>query len=247
MLAAAAGPFVLTVSALYANIDYLYYPLEILLPDPKYRSLETILGAVIIRLVCVLWGSLECGRAASLFIYLFFMIINRFLRTLKILMSQVYTFSGFYGNYIYVTLLYRKTEQLCWIITYILLSTTFWILVASCWIVVKGSIEKVTLPLYFVFVLTALIIFALYAAALPIVCKGLEMAIEVVALQELRARFRYARLKCRLVKAEIKTIKAIKPIKLTYGMFWQLRMSFLGEYFWLIVLRTFDAILIIDF
>lgn len=97
-------------------------------------------------------------------------------------MSQVYTFSGFYSNYIYVRLLYRKVERLCWVLTYILLSTTFWVLVASCWIVVKGSIEKVTLPLYFVFVLTTLIIFNLYAAALPIVCKGLEMAIDVVDL-----------------------------------------------------------------
>ncbi len=107
--------------------------------------------------------------------------------------------------------------------------------------------KKVTLPLYLVFALAAVIVLVGYAIALPMACKELEMAIPVVGIHVLRAKFRYTRLRCRLFNAELKKTKAVKPIDLRYGLFWQIRMALLPDYFKLVVLRTFDAILIVDF
>ncbi len=237
----------MTIGAIYANIDYVYYPLEAVLPDPKYRKLSTILIALLIRILFALWGSVECWRTISLFAWLCLMLVSRFLRILQILMSQLYTFRYFYCNYIFLKLLYGKMKRVVWILTYVGLSSTFWILVTSCWVIVKGSIEQLSLPLYLVFVLAAVMILIGYAIVLPMACKGFEMAVKVVYLYRFRTKFQLARVRCFIYKTEAMKAKAIKPMELTYGVFWPLRMAFLGEYFWLIVLRTFDAILLVDF
>ncbi len=156
-------------------------------------------------------------------------------------------FRDFYKYYIYFKILYSKLERMINFTTYVVLSITFWTLVASYWVCVKGAIEKVSLPLYLVFIFVAVAITLGYFVMLPLVCRALEMAVQVVALHRQKVRFRYVQCKGFGHRVNILRVEGILPIRKKYGMFWTIRMEFLGEYFWLIVNRTFDAILVVDF
>ncbi len=241
------GPYLMTIAAIYADIDYTYYPLEAILPDPIYRNFQTIITALLIRLVFLFWGCVEGWRTFLFLVYLGFILIERAVKILMVLTSRVFLFRDFYKNYIYFKLVYSKVEKVVQVITYISFSIYFWALVASYWVCVQGTIEKVTLPLYLMFALVALAITLAHFLILPLLCGAMEMAIHVVAVHRQKARFQYVKFKGFGYKLNVLRVAGIQPVRLRYGMFWTIRMEFLGEYVWLIVNRTFDAILVVDF
>lgn len=241
------GPFLMTIAAIYADIDYTYYPLEAILPDPKYRSFHTIIAALLIRLIFLFWGCVEGWRTLLIMIYLSYILIEQVVKIISVLVSRVFLFRDFYSNYIYFKLVYSKVEKVLNVVTYIATSMTFWALVASYWICVKGTIENVSLPLYLMFVLVAVVITASYSIVLPVLCKTLEMAVKVVEKHRKKALFQYVRCKGFSHRLNVMRVMGIHPVRLKYGMFLTIRMDFLREYCGLIVNRTFEAILVVEF
>ncbi len=102
------------------------------------------------------------------------------------------------------------------------------------------------MPVYTVFAMGAATMLAGHLAVLPMICYVLDMADHMVKLAQLRAKFVLAKENSWKNRAALKKVRSIMPIKLKYGKFWKIDKDFAAEYFWLIVLRTFDAILLIN-
>lgn len=88
---------------------------------------------------------------------------------------------------------------------------------------------------------------AVHAIALPLVCLGTDMSEHVVKLHKLRVWLWFSKMRFCTDKINLRKVISILPVRLKYGRFWYIRGDFRGKYVWMIILRCFDAILIIDF
>lgn len=241
------GPFLVCLGSVWADMDPTYYTLELLLSNPLYRTSKEIYGALGFRIILNLMVSLEIIRSLTFFGCTVYIVLERFIGILETLLTTVREFGSVYRYYVTLILLYKKLENMIHFLLHMILTMSFWALVACCWICVKANIDQITIPFYMMFVMIAAMIAVLKLIVVPMICNSMQAAELVVKFHFMLAKLRYARLKGFINKERVMKLKAIKPIQMKYGPFWALDRKFVGEYFWLIVLRIFDTILLLDF
>lgn len=234
------------IGSLYSDLDGAYYIFELVMPDPHYRSQATIIYILAARFIINFLVAHEMIRCGLFAISAGIIIVDRATKTGKILIKCCRDVDKFCTWYIQGTLLLKKIEHLVHFFVYVVMNGFFWGTVVCWWVCVKCKVSDISLPVYTVFLLAALILLVGHIVIVPMLCLGLDMAEHIVKLEKLRAELKLLKVKSWKNKITLKRANSIRPIILSYGKFWNIDREFSAEYFWLIITRTFDAILLID-
>lgn len=212
-----------------------------------YRDIKYLYASILVRLVLLHWSCVETCRILCFVGFIAYLVLRRASKILSATSQRMKKFEDFHHYYIALALLHKRLENTVHILVYTLFNASFWILVAACWVCVKGTIARLTLPFYLTFVMLAVVMVMIYSFIIPMICNFCEIALKTVNCHILRTKFRYCYTKLSKRKFELLQACAVRPIQLKYGIFWILNKDFAKDYFWQVVQRTFDAILIIDF
>src|SRR5207302_10651668 len=79
------------------------------------------------------------------------------------------------------------------------------------------------------------------------ICYTLDMAAQAVVINKLRAYLHFRKRCSRNNKILRMTTRAVLPVRLKYGFFGYLGKEFVGEYFHLLAIRTFDAVILFNY
>lgn len=246
VLCGGTTPFVITFGALYTGYDVTYVILELLLTDPLYRGIGEIYAAIAIRILFVFFLSLEGARSGSFFACFALCGIDHFAKIVDILRKRMTSFLQFLRIYTNLRLHFGKIWNWVFVVIYLGVGSLFWATVGCVWCCVK-CYGKVPWPLYYASMLAAVLLIFGHLVLFPPTIAAAESCIEVVEYFCKRMRLNYAIWKSRSSRVHLKQGNACAPIKFKYGIFWVIRKAFGVEYFCLLLIRTFDAILILKF
>lgn len=238
-----------TFGALYTNYDVIYLLLEdLFLPNAMYRRIPEILLGYFVRIVIILGLSLETARSATFFGCCSLAMIDHCTKIVEMLIHRVKSFEEFLYIYMNLRLLYCKIAEWAHNVIYLALGLCFWVNVGSSWVGVQ-CYGKIHWPVYYSCLCMAIFFTFAHIILLPHIAQAAETGVEVVKLHYRQARLRYSQavLKSRQAKLQLKRGKATAPVKFWYGPFWVIGKRFAGHYFSLMLLRTFDSILIINY
>lgn len=239
-------PFAATFAALYTSYDVTYLIFNDILTDPYQRGLTEILLQFFMRAFIIFSIALETARTGTFFGCCIMVGIDIFAKIQEMLRSRVKSFDYFHIIYTHQRVLLSPIQDWLNLIIYLCLSLIFWVTVSSCWVCAK-CYGKVHWPLYYFAVLGALFLIFSLVLLLPQSVHAVEITKEVVKLHFQQVRENYSKKKSRGGLLQLKQARAIAPIRFWYGPFWVIGKKFVMEYFSLILLRSFDAILILDF
>lgn len=239
--------WVLSLAIISADFDCPYFIFEEILEDPKYRSQEVIYFTLLIRFTLCLIVCLETSRTCMFIACCLAILVDRFTEFLLILLQDIRDSYKFYICYTKFSIMFKKAENFFQLLVYLVMCICFWAQVVCCWVVVKADVLNVGFFMYTIFVIVVISLGLFHVLIIPMFCSALELTSQVVKIHTLFAEIRYSKRKSRLRKLYVKLCQSILPIRVKYGPFGTLGIDFCREYFWVIVMRVFDTILLVEY
>lgn len=226
-----------------AGLDPSHFILEHYLSNPMYRSLNEIYFSWAVKLLIVLWVTLEASRTGSFCLICLVVYLNRFSRFARRLLGREGSPNMVSQELNYLRLTCISAEKELEGCIYFLLTPLFWITVLLAWLVVRVDPEEITPFVYNIVVLATFAIIIGTGAFLPLACKLLDNSYKVIAMQKLYTKWHLVRKPSRGRRYDYLTAIALRPNVLKYGMYWRLGHDTAIDYFWLLFERIADAIL----
>ncbi len=234
------GPMVFLVTGFHP----FEHILEEILPDPKYRSISTIISIKLIKFVLLYLSCLESFRCGAYFYACVFVCLDRFRKILKISIISCKNAARMYRIHTEYYLLWRKLEDTMQLVVYTCLTFAFWSIVLLSWFCMICSVAQVGHFMYGYFLL-GLCIFV-WATILVVSLLSYLFHMDHIALKVnvIRAKKNVIRRRTWQNKITYLRTLASHQIKLKYGFFYYMEEDFFNDFFELLLLRCFDAIMI---
>lgn len=246
LVAMSGVPVAVSIIYLVLDIDGSYFILEEILPSPTIRERYLIYITLLSRFFCNFLCYVEIMRTGSLAIIICIIWMTHVARFIRILKYRVQSGQNFYILHNYLRIMYTRAENFIYVFIYLTLTICFWATVQGAWIMVKARPNIPTFLTLLFAVLGGVVLTGL-CTALPEFTETSEKLMDVVQchlrMQKLMCRRKHTRknLIC------LKQLTATNPISLWYGPFWRIGGRFMTEYVELMMLRSFDSVLIFDY
>lgn len=240
------GIIVVPLAFVATGLDPFRYILEEILEDPIYRSSLAIVGAVVIRYILLLIASVETFRCVA---YLYTITLVGLIRWKDIMIAPVFwrNASKFCQIHIEYRLLIKSIQSVGEAIIFLVLTFVFWIIVFLAWAVVKCSPERIGYILYAWFA-TALCLLCFGAAVLlSLICKLLDLDSIAVQVNILMAKRDFVFRRNWQNRITVRRTMAVRPIRLKFGTFAYFGREFFVSFIFVLLCRSFDAIIIFDY
>lgn len=234
----------MSITFVSMNVDPAYFYLDYVLPNKtKWTSAHTIL-AYALRLMGVSLMSFEISRL----IMFFFLIVIRFMETLKCMISLWFSVSSrdmalFLVIYKEFSIAYGKMVELVSWTTYITINAIFWIVVGHIYLTVN-TFRSGTFVMNAFCVSMLSVELLIHVFMFPILFNVSKGFLSVVTVNKVRMRLRLIRKRSKDVKQLKLKMDSIRPLELPYGLLLKLSPEFLIGHMYLILLRSTDCILL---
>lgn len=242
-----AMPFLASVYILVTNIDIGYTFLEqYILPDPIYRNQAEVYIAAVFRVLILVPMFFEGVRTVSCVLIFIFIGLDSVANIMYFFQYKVGRLVVNKNIYVLLTLFERIFEKPLYILVYVTLTVAFWLFVTCFWILVKGAWIANNMTLCAAALsLIVLLIFVCYL--LPIYCNEFILLQHLLDFKRQKARHEWILTKSRQAKVLWKQLHALKPVKVRYGPFFFIEVGFVNDYINLLVQRTFDVVMLLEF
>lgn len=232
-----------------AGFDPFRYTLDYILPHPTQRSVPIILISNIIRLFICLLGFLEAFRTITLFIIGSLVITIRFSTGLNTMAVHMISRSEIRR------ILYLQKLSIIWnniqvpAETFISLVCTgiFSISIFLVWLCVKDSPQSFGTIVYPWFIINLLVDIGIVFIILKPICCLFDRLTGLFVCIKIRNKFLFLRSPSRSGKISVKKSASLNPVQYKCVMLGPVGMSFLVSFLQSLLLRIFDALLIVEF
>ncbi|CAL8147066.1 unnamed protein product [Orchesella dallaii] len=247
VIASSLSGFFFALVLVAIEYDTFYFILEQILPPPMYRTRDTIIGSVLLRFVLILPGVTEISRSLSYVLTLFMVLLDSATKVAKRMTERLQDNPvEFHKVYVQLCLLYGMGKQYVHKVVWMALTGTFWTLVIFTWICIKGW-HHLPPVIRNMFAVVTFLLVLFHVIMLPKAIQALITISNFADTGKKLAKKLYVRTHTRESRILVRQTRAVLPIKVSYGLFWTIDRDFLMDYLYLVTLRTFDALLILDF
>jgi len=240
------SPFPIALMAIYSHFDSTYYFLEYMLSHPVNRSVQEIILGVVIRVTILLPICSEMARTGAFYTVCLAVSVSRFVKFTKNLQAHDIKVTQFYKFYSLGRLVLKIQQRLMDSVVYLGLFACFWVTVICVCVAVKGD-EHIPTFIHWYFTAAAPVVITFQVLFYPDAAKACDNNIKLVRRYKQMAMQNYSNLKTKGRKIDLLVAISIYPIRIPYGPFYVLGSEFFSGYFSLLLQRTADAILILDF
>lgn len=237
-------PIVIAIICGLTDLDGFYFVLEELLPHPFTRERRTISLAFVARFLKNFLIASEVTRTMLHLYFLCMMAVIRLSTLVDILLFQKSTVQIKARTYNCIRIILANTYPFLDLALFIVLSFMFWTIVCSTWLSVKTSPTGISGLFYYFFCSISVFSSCLLYVLLKSACSILAKLHLVPIFNEAKARLSFTLCKSFLRLEATCIWKAIKPVVFMYGNFSKIDEDFVLILFWLISLRSVDAILL---
>lgn len=147
--------------------------------------------------------------------------------------------------YAQLTILLRNLAPILDSVLYVLLNLPFWFVVIAVWINIRAASQTKILFRYFLIIVAAVLVFFVFVLILSFI-ELIKTLKRLVRKQNQNAFRFWIRRKTKYAKYCWKQSKATREICFVYGPFTVITEDFAMEYFHILTLRCFDAILVFE-
>lgn len=239
----AFGSFVAPCGQLISGHDCTKYALELFLAPPETRSIESILFSFIIRLVVVVLVCLESFRSVAFFYGLTIIINDRICSFVTKLMKCT-RFLLYYRYYTQLHIIFKSIAGSAESVFYIIFTALFWATVVLVGVCMKFKPQDISI-IYWWFLMMLVVVLAGCYIGLSVVCKQMEMSVNIPLVQYSRVRLRYSRLQTTVNKIDCLKARSVQSIKIKFGLSGYFGKDVFTDYYYNLCLRSFDVILIL--
>ncbi len=237
-----AGPLVFLISGIHP----FEHILEEILPDSKYRSISTIIAITLTKFVLIYISCLESFRCGAYFFAILLVFLDRFRKILKVSIVSCKNAARMYRIHTEYYLLWRKVEYTMQLVMYLWLTFAFWFIVLLSWFCMICSVAQVGHFMYTYFLLGLCIFVWASVLFVGLLSHIFHMDYIAVKVNFIRAKKDVIRRRTWQNKITFLRTVASHQIELKYGFFYYMEEDFFTEFFSLLLLRCFDAIMITE-
>lgn len=245
----ALGTFFVPTVFVVSGFDPPRYLLDYILPHPMYRTISTIVVSFLVRLVIFTVATFEVFRAATYYALANLVLITRGVSTCNSLSRMCLS-----TNVKALSIATQKNSVVYDTAKIVLglwvnggLTILFIAIVMITWLVVKGSPDRLGIFIYGWFTTLLVLLLPTAIFVLGLVCQVYDRTKGLQVAARLQVRFLYARRPNWEMKILRLEAASHAPIQMNYILIGPLGQGFLVEFLHALLLRTMDAILIIDF
>lgn len=221
---------------------------EFLLPDPKYRSMETTVGLLVFRLIIFLIGMMESSRTATFMILQGGAHLNSFLRISVYLLEKPASVKEFVHYFNLFQLAHRTMEFVVNYVFLALLTLLYWSLILGIWCCIRAStlIINSSLLLYCILIFGMAVLLTCTEFALDKGARSTEMFADTLEKNDMIAKWTYAKYKSKKNRRFVKIIDSLKSIQLKLGDFLVIDEDYMVDFFAAMIGRVIDLVLMFD-
>jgi len=229
-----------------SELDTFYFLSEKLLRHPMYRDRITIFISTFVRLLLMVPPIIEYFRCLTLMIIIAVISLDSLVDVITALGKYVINVNGHHNIYIKLTLILQLSQKTRCKTIWVACSCMFWGIVVLSWAVIKGPRY---LPSVMVYLFRSELVVVLVGCGLilPKVVQIIVAIFNAGNAHKKQAKLIFYTCKTKDTKIAMLKANAVCPIKTTYGPFWTIDNEFLMLFFYLIILRVFEFLIIVDF
>ncbi len=248
-IAPLAASCTLTVPSiiLISGIHPFEYILEELLPDPKYRNISTIIAITFTKFVLIYLSCLGGFRCSTYLYTCCLVLLDRFRSILHVPIISCKNAARMYRIHTEYYLLWRKMEDFVQLVLYAALTFVFWVIVLLSWICVKCTVANIGHFMYVYFLVGLCILVLVTPFLAGLLSYILHMDYVAVKVNVIRAKKDVIRKRTWENKILVLSTLASHQVRLKFGLFYYIENDFFAEFFSVLLLRCFDAIIFFDY
>ncbi|CAL8126096.1 unnamed protein product [Orchesella dallaii] len=235
----------ITLVAIHERFDPFAYILDDLLPPAEYRELSTIILLNLFRIAILLPSLTELHRILLCLLLNGMVLITSVMRCLKWFQEKAENTEDFLRNYIAYSIAYKYVEYVMPDILLFILTTSYWGLVGTIWICIKGY-EQMDTWMYIAMVTVAMVALLMNWFALQNLKVGFVLTMDALKKWRNEGKANHLEKRTRKSKAILKRLDATTPFYLGYGPFFRLGKDFVMTFFHDLTQREVDAVLMFD-
>lgn len=241
-------PTAVAFACVISDMDAFYLLLDkFLLPNKYTRTLKISLFHSCIRFCIYISVATDGVRSVCLYFCNLIIFFHRANSIMRLFQRNCWAWRKFYPEYkaCYIIVMCVLRPDLDRVF-YVMLYLAFWVLVGGLWFVITQDPSVVSYFMYFCIVSLVIAFSVVLFILCPLLCGILEKSENCIRLHRFVSAFEYSRTRSRKCLADKLLGKTVRPMQLRYGQFEFINRKFLVNFFWNVVLRTFDAIIIFD-
>lgn len=231
------------IGYVYADVDATKYLLELVATSPMYRNTTEIILLLTVRLFVHGFIFSETFRIVG-YLFCFGLLIIYRIRLVITTLFRTSNVSLYFQYYRQCLLIYRLMYFPIQFFVYMSLTVAFWFTVFLVWACIKFSPSTVSTIVY---TWQAMLLVGLCTVGFMVLsdlCNTMEIAVQAVIFQRLRAKLRFCKRQTKLNKINYYHVRSVHPLRISYGFFGWLGRDFIGEFTRVLTLRCFDVIMI---
>lgn len=222
------------------------YNLDYLLPLTMYRSRQQLILSFVVRYLVTQLAFLELFQSILFNIYLYLIIISRFSSIFQVISLWKPNPVIFYQVYKTTLIVFKAFVTMWEFGPQITFSMYFVLVVSLLWGCIKMPVEEVGLILFSWFVFHLVCLIVLGVVNFKPLCVFLDNSSSVLHSFRTQTKLVYRDSPCKLNRLTMLSIFSQMDIRLNYPLIGYLGRPFLVSFYNMLVLRTFDAILVVS-
>ncbi|CAL8126094.1 unnamed protein product [Orchesella dallaii] len=234
-----------TLIAIHERFDPFAYILDDILPPAEYRELSTIILLNLFRIAILLPSLTELHRILCFLLLNGMIYISSVMSCLKWLHEKAENTEDFLRNYLAYNIAYKYMEYVMPDILLFILTMSFWGLVGTIWICIKGY-GKMDTWMYIGMITVAVVALLMNWFALQNLKDGLGLTMDALEKWKKEAKANYFEERTRKSKAILKRLEATTQISVVYGPFFKLEKNYVMSFFHNLTQREVDTVLMVD-
>ncbi|CAL8143405.1 unnamed protein product [Orchesella dallaii] len=238
--------FIFVFGTVATELDAFFFIIEPLFPVPMVRNLATILSSTILRLVLIVPPTFEFCRYLAFLVTCIVIFYDSLIDITTPLLRFEKRIKQQHDIYVRLILIRKQFQESLHNLLWTVLSLVFWGVVLLAWLVIKGN-KVLPKSLKLLFRTDLLVVLVSLVTFLPKFTKLVTAISNVGITHRQRAKMEYGISRSVPAKIAMLRANAVRPIEFWYGSFWVIGQDFFIMYLYLMTLRVFDALIILDF
>lgn len=240
-------PIIAPAGTVLPELDGFYHTLNILiLRDKSLRTLTENSLHWCIRFIFYFLMFIDLSRAIAGGIVCFSLVGIRTVQILKFLSTYTGRLQNLVVKYSSLVILIETVRDELETLLYCVLYGSFWIVVVLTWLIVKCSLDELSLPIYMFLICGFIACLVMLSIIVPPLYMAASLAILAVKNQQTRANLLFVNGKSLNSREDKLRLKAVKPLVLRYGKFYKINRGFCVDFALTMAVRTCDAVLTFD-
>lgn len=241
----AAVSFLVPILMTFSDLDPIRYLLDYFLPDPKYRSRFQLLSTFLLRYTMLLLVVLDAFRSILFHVFVLTIFLNRITLVFHLISELKPTPTVFYKLYIPLFIAFQGFIQLMELPAKIILSAYFAGIVTLSWICIIMTSDEIGTLLYCWCATLLISAIVVGIALLKTACKIFETGKSTLSGFKNESKLVHNARPCKPTRVDMKNVCCLRAIRMNVSLIGDLGMKFMNSFLYMLVLRTFDAILIV--